>query len=107
MTQESFEQLAQTLIASGETTTVYTVPDGSQTIIKHITIVNATISDAWVKLWTVGDADENLILPQVTIDAGGWADFDGTITLSEGETLSAEGETNEALSITVHGLEVG
>lgn len=104
---ESYEQLAQEQIASGGADDIYTVPANTQTIIKHISIVNPSGSDCWVKLWTGGTGNANLILPQVSVDAGGWAEFgQDSITLHTGVTLYAEAETNDALTITVNGAEL-
>ena len=106
-TTESFRQLAQEPIASGAPDDIYTVPASTQTIIKHITIVNPTGANCWVKLWTAGTGDSNLILPQVTIDAGGWAEFgEDSLTLHTGVILYAQAQTNDALTITVMGLEI-
>lgn len=103
---EEYEQLAQELIANSADEIIAAVPVGSRLIIKHMTIVNPSGGACWVKLWTAGTSDVNLILPQVSIEAGGWGEFDGTITLHAGVTLSAQAQTNDVLTITIHGVEL-
>jgi hypothetical protein len=48
----------------------------------------------------------NVILPQVTIAAGGWAEFDGVLCLPASQTLSVIGEVASKLSVTVEGAEI-
>lgn len=102
---ESYKQLFQGTIAAGATT-YYTVPALTQTIVKHISIVNPSGADAWVKLWTSGTTDADLVLPQVSIDAGGWSEFDGTMTLSAGDIVAAQSQTAGVLTMTIHGTEL-
>jgi hypothetical protein len=102
---ERFKKLAQVQIPDSATT-LYTVPTGMDTIVKHIRIVNPTGVAATVKLWHDGTADVNVILPTVSIDAGGWAEFDGAIEMEPGDTMSGIGGTNLALTITIYGMEI-
>lgn len=102
---QSYKQLAQTQAASSATA-VYTVPAATQAIVKHMRIVNTDTVPRWIKLWNNGTTDADLILPQTTIAAGGWAEFDGTITMAAADTLSAQGEVASKITITLHGAEV-
>lgn len=101
----AYKQLAQVQAASG-VTTLYTTPAAAQTIVKSITVVNTDTSPRWIKMWNNGTADGDLILPQTTIPAGGYAIYDGTITMATTDTLSIQGEVGSKLTFTVHGAEV-
>ena len=87
---------------------VYTVgaTAGTYVIIKSIRIANPTAAAVWVKLWHDGLTDPFLILPQTYIDAGGFAEFDGTFTMEPSDTLGAQAGTTTALTMTVYGLEI-
>lgn len=102
---DSFEKLAQQQVPNSATT-IYTVPASTQTIVKHIRVVNPSGADATIKIWHDGNADINIILPFATVLAGGWAEFDGVITMETGDTLQTNSGTNNALTITVYGDEV-
>lgn len=102
---QSYKQLAQTQAATSATA-VYTAPADTQAIVKHMRIVNTDTVPRWIKLWNNGTSDSNLILPQTNIPAGGWAEFDGTITMAATNTISAQGEVASKITITIHGAEV-
>ena len=101
----AYKQLAQSQIGTSAAT-FYTSPAGTQTIIKQLRIVNTDTVPRWIKLGNNGSADANLILPQTTIAAGGWAEFDGTLTLAAGETIVAQAEVASKLTMTAHGAQV-
>lgn len=105
----AYKQLAQTQIGTSAAT-LYTTPAATQTIIKSIRIVNTDSSPRWVKLWNnagaAGTTDADLILPQTSIPAGGWAELDSTLTMAAADTLSAQAEVASKVTITVHGAEV-
>lgn len=85
---------------------VYTVPSGTQAIIKSIRIANTSASSTTVKLWNGGSADSNVILPPTSIDAGGFGEFDGTLTMTAEDTLVAQAGANSSITMTVYGLEI-
>jgi hypothetical protein len=103
---ENFKKLAQQQVPNVNTV-FYTVPTGRSTIVRHIRVVNPTASPATIKLWHGGTADTNMILPPVSIDAGGWGEFDGAIEMDAGDTFAGVSDTNNALTITIYGLELG
>lgn len=94
-----------TLTGSGTQDTLYTVPAATSALIKQIRVVNYSGSDRSVTLWHDGVADSNLILPPVVILAGGWAEFDGNLTMETGDTLRAEGSAATSLTVTVYGVQ--
>jgi len=73
--------------------------------VKHITLVNYSVSNRTVKLWHDGNADTNYIMPEVTIQAGGWAEFDGVICMEAADTLKADASAATSITYTIHGLE--
>ena len=85
---------------------VYTVPSGTQAILKSIRIVNTSANATTAKLWNGGSADSNVILPPISIDAGGFGEFDGTLTMTAGDTLVAQAGANSSITLTIYGLEV-
>lgn len=102
---DTFKRLYQGQPGTGATT-LYTVPALTATIIKHIRIVNPTATDRTIKLWHGGVVDANVILPTVTVLAGGWGEFDGTIVMAAAETLSGIASAATALTVSVYGDEV-
>mgnify|MGYP003329154190 FL=1 len=90
-------------LASG-TSTVFTGTAAHVYTIRSIRIVNNTAAAVTVKLGIGGVTDALLILPPTSIDAGGWAEFDGVIVLSGTETLQAN-TTATGTTITVAGLD--
>lgn len=101
----AYKQLAQSQIGTSSAT-FYTSPALTQTIIKHIRIVNNDTVPRWVKMWNNGSADSNIILPQTTIAAGGWAEFDGTLTLAAADTIVCQAEVASKVTMTAHGAQV-
>jgi hypothetical protein len=102
---ETYKKLAQDRVGSS-VETVYTVPGGTSAIVKHIRLVNPTAGAATVALWHDGTADVNIILPPVSLGAGEWAEFDGSILMEAADTLHADSDTADAVTITVYGLEI-
>jgi hypothetical protein len=104
---DAFKKLAQAELAQApSTTTLYTVPAGVQAIIKHMKAVNSTAGAVTVKMWHDGTADVNLILPEVTLQAGEWGEWDGTMVMEAGDTLAGQSDSATAVTVTVYGDEV-
>lgn len=104
---EAYKKLYQGQPAAGPAT-FYTTPStaGSSVIVKAIRIVNSTASAVTIKLYNDGTTDPFCILPTTSIDAGGFAEFDGTLTLGPSSTLGAQVSTGSTLTVTVYGVEV-
>jgi hypothetical protein len=85
----------------------YTVPSGTQAIVKSMRIVNYHATTATtIKLWQGGSADSNVILPATTVDAGGFAEFDGTLTMAAADTIVAQAGAATSITLTIYGLEL-
>jgi len=91
------------------------VSPATSTIVKSIRLVNTSTTTATtIKLWhhssntitTVSSADlPYVILPAISIDAGGFAEFDGTLTMASGETLYAQAGL-ATITVTVYGVQL-
>lgn len=101
----AYKQLAQAQ-ATTSAATLYAAPTATQAIIKGIRVVNTDTVPRWIKIWNNGTTDADLILPQTSIPAGGWAEYDGTITMAAADTISIQGEVASKITFTVHGAEV-
>lgn len=102
---DTYKKLDQRLVNS-TATTLFTVGSGKQVIVKHIRIVNNDTSARTIRLWHDGSNPENAILPPTSIRPGGWAEFDGTITMEAADTLVAQASVSSQVTVTVYGLEI-
>ena len=88
---------------------LYTVPANHETIIKNITVVNNDTEALWFTLFhTTGTTytEATTIIPEATIAAGGWAEWEGSMTLDASDILGGDGEQASELTITVWGDEI-
>ena len=108
MPSDNFKQLHQSQI----TTTagaLYTVPSSHEAIVKYITAVNNDTSTQWFTLLhTTGTpyTAATTIIPAATLPAGGWAEFDGTITMDASDIIGGDAETGAKVTITIYGDEI-
>jgi hypothetical protein len=86
--------------------TLFTVDSGKQMIVKHIRVVNNDSTARTIKLWHDGTAAVNVILPATSVRAGGWAEFDGTITLEASDSFSGQASAAAQVTVTIYGLEI-
>ena len=102
---DTYKKLDQRQVGN-TATTLFTVGAAKQVIVKHIRVVNNDTSARTIRLWHDGSNPENAILPVTSIRAGGWAEFDGTITMEAADTLVAQASVSGQVTITVYGLEI-
>ena len=102
---ETYKKLIQELVDDSNDT-LLTVAANTTVIIKSMKAVNTTGTAAALKLFHDGTAAVNLILPAVSIAANGWAEFEGTIIMEAADTLVGISGTDEAINLTVYGLEL-
>ena len=108
MPVDNFKLLHQSQI----TTTagaLYTVPADHETIVKNIKVVNNDTEALWFTLFhTVGTtySEATTIIPEATIAAGGWAEFNGTITMDAADVLGGDAEPASEITISVYGDEI-
>ena len=109
---EAYKKLAQgRLPVSGGTTKLYDVPSSTQAIIKTINISNNTGTAREVTLHHTNNgasslADTDIILPGVSIQAGGWAEYDGTICMAATTELHGFAAVADVISYTIWGVEI-
>ena len=115
---DTYSNLGQVQLSTLDTPTLlYDNTAPTQTIVKHIRVVNQSPSiDTAVSLWQdttvplIGDVD-TIILPAADIAGGGWAEFEGTIILNPGERLYGSRRTSSTatsfgLTVSLYGLEM-
>ncbi len=88
---------------------LYTVPANNETIIKNMTVVNNDTEALWFTLFhTTGTtySEATTIIPEATLPAGGWAEFDGTITMDASDVLGGDAQQASEITITVWGDEI-
>jgi len=88
---------------------LYEVPASHEAIIKYMTVVNNHSSTLWFTLFhTTGTTytAATTIIPAATLPAGGWAEFDGTITMDAADIIGGDAETGSLVTITIYGDEI-
>jgi hypothetical protein len=106
---EAFKRLAQGRF-DGSTAKIYDVPSSTEAIIKSMNISNNTATDRIVTLHHVDNggstADTNLILPGVNIVAGGFAEWEGTMTMAALTEIHGFAAAADVISYTIWGIEI-
>ena len=108
MPSDNFKLLHQSQLST-TAGALYTVPANHETIIKNITEVNNDTEALWFTLFhTTGTTytEATTIIPEATIAAGGWAEWEGSMTLDASDILGGDGEQASELTITVWGDEI-
>ena len=109
---EAFKRLAQQrLPATGGTRKLYDVPADTETIIKAINLSNNTATAYEVTLYHTDNNesaadDEQIILPGVSIAAGGFAEWEGTMTMAQLTEIHGWAATADKVTITIWGIEL-
>jgi len=108
---EAFKKLAQgRLPASGGTLKLYDVPSSTEAIIKTINISNNTGTAREVTLYSPNNgataSDADLILPGVSIVAGGFAEWDGTMCMAALTEIHGFAAAADVISYTIWGIEI-
>ena len=102
---ETYKKLAQGQLANS-TGTLYTVPSSTSTLVGHIRLVNSTGASHTAKLYHDGTADAQAILPTLTIEAGGWAEFSGGIVMEASDTMAGVADAATSITYTIYGMEI-
>jgi len=113
---ETFKHLAQdNMVHTGNAAAqeLYEAPAGTTTIIGHIRLANNSSASRTARLThggIRGSGDvgkEFVILPDLTIESGGWAEFTGSIILDAGDKLYGLASVDSvSISYNIYGLEV-
>ena len=108
MPSDNFKLLHQSQLST-TAGALYTVPANHETIVKNITVVNNDTEALWFSLFhTTGTtySEATTIIPEATIAAGGWAKWEGSMTMDASDVLGGDGEQASELTITVWGDEI-
>ena len=108
MPSDNFKLLHQSQLST-TAGALYTVPANHETIVKNITVVNNDTEALWFTLFhTTGTtySEATPIIPEATIAAGGWAEWEGSMTMDASDVLGGDGVQGSELTITVWGDEI-
>jgi hypothetical protein len=110
MPSDNFKILAQVQPGTSATTIYGAVPANHETIIKGINIVNNHSSAVTINLFIADGAttatEATTILPPVSMAAGSFAIFEGTITMEVGDYLRGIAGSATEITVTVFGDEI-
>ncbi len=102
--------LFPTNFATTSGSTLYTVPANKSAIVKNIVLTNTTSLDATVSVHVVASGGtaqvSNRILSDYGIPQRGMSTLDCSIVMPEGSSLYASSSANNAITVTVSGVEV-
>lgn len=102
---ETYKKLYQGQPGTGAAA-VYTVPGATSAIVKHVKAVNVSAVPVTIKLFESGTVDANCIVPAITLGAGEFLEWDGTITLAAADTLAAQASAAASITLTINGIEL-
>jgi hypothetical protein len=109
MPTDNFKILAQVQPGTSNTTIYGAVPADHETIIKGINMVNNHSSAVTIALYIATSdavAEANIILPAVSMAAGSFAVYEGTITMDAGDYLNGIAGSATEITVTVYGDEI-
>lgn len=102
--------LFPTAYPSNAGNTLYTVPGGASAIVKNIVMTNTTSNDATLHLSVVPSAGSasasNRILSDHTVPANGVNTLDVSVVMPSGASLHGTNTTNQAIAVTISGVEI-
>jgi hypothetical protein len=102
---ESYKRLAAQLVGTAKTT-VYTVPASTQAIVKGMKFVGLLGTSQWATVFHNSGATEMRLLYQMPVDGLGQAEWDGTLCLVAGDTISVQANIAAAFEFSMYGIEV-
>ena len=102
---ETYKKIVQELVDDSNDT-LLTVAANTTVIIRSMRAVNTTGTASTLKLFHDGTAAVNMILPFVSIEGNGWAEFDGVEIMEASDTLKASTGTADKITYTIYGLEL-
>ena len=110
MPTDNFKILDQVQLAATATTIYGAIPANHETIVKSIHVVNNHSSAVTVNLFIADGAntttEPTTILPPVSMAAGSFATYEGTITMEAGDYLRGIAGTADQITVTVFGDEI-
>ena len=109
MPSDNFKILAQVQPSDSATNIIGGVASDRQVIIKSLHVVNNHDSAVTITLFIAtsdANAEGNCILPAVSMGAGTFATYEGTITMDTGDYLKGTAGTASQITVTVYGDEI-
>lgn len=98
----AYDVLAQGQVGA-TATTLYTGP-AAMAVVRHIKLTNVHASASQtIKVWLNGNTDAFIWHPQVTLAPGESLEFNGTLTLGQGDTIQAIAGAAAAVNYVVTG----
>lgn len=90
--------------------TLYTVPANTTTIVKNIVMTNTANDDATLHISVVppsgSPSPSNRIASGLSVPANGINTLDVSIVMPSGGSLHATNNTNQAIAVTISGVEI-
>lgn len=91
--------------------TLYTVPGDTVAVVKDVHICNNADSNCWVSLWLVPNggsaSDENVMFAEWNVPANDFVHWAGYQILdTAGDTIQAQAETSDQITVHVSGAEI-
>jgi hypothetical protein len=102
---EVYKRLAAATVGVTKTV-VYTVPGSTAAIVKGMKIVGLLATMQTVTIFHNSGSTEMRLLYVMPIDGLGQAEWDGTLCLAAGDTISVQANIAAAFEFTMYGIEV-
>lgn len=102
---ESYKRLAAATVGVTKTV-VYTVPAATATIVKGMKVVGLLNTQQTITIFHNSGVIEMRLLYVMPIDGLGQAEYDGTLCLAAGDTISVQANIAAAFEFTMYGIEV-
>lgn len=113
---EAFKKLAQGYLpavgdGSASVIKLYDVPGSTEAIIKSINLTNSTGTAREATLYSTANGEdaadgEQMILPGVSIVAGGFAEWEGTMCMAADTEIHGFAAAGSAITYTIWGIEI-
>ena len=113
---EAFKKLFQgylPVVGDGSASAIklYDVPPSTEAIIKSMNLTNSTGTAREATLYSTANGEdaadaEQMILPGVSIVAGGWAEWEGTMTMAATTEIHGFAAAGSAITFTIWGIEI-
>jgi hypothetical protein len=102
---EVYKRLAAATVGTSKTT-AYTVPGSTSVIVKGMKVVALLATSQKITIFHNSGAVEMRLLYVMPIDGLGQAEWDGTLCLAAGDTISVQADIAAAFEFTMYGIEV-
>ena len=98
----------QAVSSAGET--VYTTPTYKTIVVKDINITNNGTGDCYINIWLVPSSssrsNDNILISKMIVPENSLRHWSGYQVLSAGDTIQAQSEINDQITLTISGAEI-